>query len=237
MTRPVSMARFDLAWPWAGVLASVLSGLVLFALSLQRGLPGWMPLNATTQAFYGPEVAGIQALDLAHTGLGAAIHVIACFFWSGVAVLLLRKAARGGYRLAWLAGLVTATIAGIVDYGLLPERLSPGWHLVLPPLGVALGFAAMGAGIALGLCLTHARGKPETAAMPVTPPRRAPPPLATAPAAPDSALEEMRHPAPHVLDQRQQRIDPADAVTDDPNRQGNGMKQPGNPEIDERPDR
>lgn len=233
MTRPVSMARFDRGWPLAGMLASAVSALVLGGLCLGRGLPGWMAMNATTHAFYGPEAATAPVLDLAHTGLGAVVHVLACFFWAGVAVLLIRKAPRGGLGLAWIAGLAVAAIAGLVDYGLMPARLRPGWELVLPPAGVAPGLAAMGVGIALGLSAAHLLGGQRPAApRPLRPSAPAP----TLPAdLQQLGPETLRHPAPHVIDQRQQRIDPADLVTEDPNLQGNGMKQPGDPH--ERPQR
>ncbi|GEK69683.1 hypothetical protein [Paracoccus denitrificans] len=234
MTRPIAMARFDLAWPLAGACAAVLSALVLGAWAAARGMPVWMPLNATTHALHGPAAASTTALDLSHTGLGAAIHVASCFFWAAVAIWLVRRVPRGGAGLAWLAGLATAAMAGLVDYGLMPARLRPGWELVLPPLGVATGLAALGVGLSLGMIAAGAIGRrlPGTAAgrdRYPSAPRPAEPPL--------SAVERLRHPAPHVLDQRQQRVDPAGAVTEDPNRHGSGDKQPGDPTHDERPDR
>ncbi|WP_258552058.1 hypothetical protein [Paracoccus versutus] len=237
MARPIPMARFTLAWPLAGAGAALLSIPVLAALSAGRGLPPWMPLNATTHALHGAEAARTTALDLAHTGLGTAIHVASCFFWAGVAVLLVRRAARGGPWLAWLAGLATAAMAGLIDYGLLPARLRPGWELVLPPWAVLAGLAALGVGLSLGLLAAWAIGRRAPGTSPA--PDRYPPVPGAAepPQAPVSAVERLRHPAPHVLDQRQQRMDPAGAVTEDPNRQGDGNKQPGVPHPDERPDR
>ncbi|RDW12822.1 hypothetical protein DIE28_11485 [Paracoccus thiocyanatus] len=157
------MARFDLAWPLAGALAAGLSAVVLGALAAARGLPVWMPLNATSHGLHGPQAATVTALDLAHTGLGAAIHVGSSFFWAAVAVFLLRRAASGDMRLAWLAGLATATIAGLVDYGLMPARLRPGWELVLPPLAVVAGLVALGVGLSLGLAIAHSIGRPPAA--------------------------------------------------------------------------
>lgn len=218
MTRPIAMARFDLGWPLAGVSAAVVSALALGAMSAARGLPAWLPLNATSHVLHGPDAASTPALDLAHTGLGAAIHVGSCFFWAAVAVLLIRKARRGSAWQAWVAGLGTAILAGGVDYGLMPERLRPGWELVLPPLGVAAGLAAMGAGLALGLIAAQAIGadaRPEAHFLPA-------PAGDPSPAMPTSEIERRRHPAPDVIDQRQQRVDPASTVTEDPNRHGQG---------------
>ncbi|WP_240200104.1 MULTISPECIES: hypothetical protein [Paracoccus] len=238
MTRPIAMARFDLAWPLAGAFAAVLSALALGVSSALRGLPVWMPLNATTHALHGPAAATTTAFDLTHTGLGAAIHVVSCFFWAAVAVLLIRKAARGGAAVAWLTGLATATIAGLIDYGLMPARLRPGWELVLSPLGVIAGLVALGVGLSLGLIAAQAmasRAPGTSTGLDRYPPVRNP--TKTSQVIPDSALDRLRQPAPDVLDQRQQRVDPAGAVTDDPNRHGNGNKQPGQPAPQERPDR
>lgn len=157
MTRPIAMARLDHAWPLAagGAVAASLLGLGLAALAV--GLPFWMPLNATSHALHGPEAARFTGLDLSHTGLGLVIHVAACCFWAAVAVLMLRDSAHGSAVLAWFAGLSTALLAGVVDYALMPARLSPGWELVLPPAGIAAGLASLGIGLALGLWLANRR--------------------------------------------------------------------------------
>lgn len=151
MKRRIAMARFDLGWPLAGVHASVLSALTLGMLALVVGQPVWMPINATTHAIHGPEAADFPAIDLLHTGLGASIHVLACFFWSAIAVLIMRKAALRRTNPAWVAGLGTACVVGVVDYGLLPARLSPGWELILPWWAVTFSFVMLGVGITLGL--------------------------------------------------------------------------------------
>ena len=235
MTRPIAMARFDLAWPLAGALAALLSALVLGATAAARGLPVWMPLNATTHALHGPAAAGTTALDLGHTGLGTAIHVASCFFWAAVAVLLVRRLPQDRAWLGWTAGFATALMAGLVDYGLMPARLRPGWELVMPPWGVAAGLAALGVGLSLGLIAAQAIGRPA-AGTSAGQDRYPPVPGGARPAEPPlSRLERLRQPAPHVLDQRQQRMDPASAVTEDPNRHGDGGPQPGAPTLTKGP--
>ena len=151
MARPIAMARFDSGWPLAGSTATVVSALVLGLAAMAEGLPFWMPLNATSHGLHGEAAAGVLALDFSHTGLGALIHVAACFFWAAVAVLMLRRVRQRRRTPAWVARLGAALLAGLVDYGLMPARLTPGWELVLPPAGVVLGLAGMGVGIALGL--------------------------------------------------------------------------------------
>lgn len=151
MPHSIATAGFKRSWLLAGTAATLLSVVVLGVAALAMGRPFWMPLNATSHALHGPEAGQFAGIDLAHTGVGMAIHVAACFFWAAVAVLMLRAAKRGSPTLAWAAGLATAALAGVVDYALMPARLTPGWELVLPAAGVMAGLAAMGVGIALGL--------------------------------------------------------------------------------------
>lgn len=235
ISRPIPMARFDLGWPLAGASAAAVSMLVLGAFAAARGLPVWMPLNATTHAFHGAEAARTTAFDLRHTGLGAVIHIASCFFWAAVAVMLIRWAPRGPAWLAWLVGLATAAIAGLVDYGLMPAYLRPGWELVLPPAGIIAGLFAMGIGLSLGLTVAqatkdHRPGTQNHRGRSSAVPRGSGPQPGPAP----TATDQLRQPAPHVLDQRQQRIDPAGAVTDDPNRNVSSNHESDKPDSDER---
>ena len=134
---------------WAtGVLCL---GAVLALLMRAQGLPVHAVLNATSQWLHGAAVPLTAGPDAARTGVGALTNVAACLFWAAVAAALHRRMPGDGRAAAWVAGLGTALAAIILDYGILPRAFSPGWHLVLPPAGVAAGFAAMGAGFALGL--------------------------------------------------------------------------------------
>ncbi|MDS9470200.1 hypothetical protein RGQ15_21870 [Paracoccus sp. MBLB3053] len=197
----------------AGLLAALVSGLVLGVAAMLAGHPFWMPLNVTTQAFFGPEVALVRGLDLTHSGFGLLIHVVSSLFWAVIATLLFR-----GIGHAWIVGLGTALLALVVDYGFLPEWMSPGWHLAMPFIGVVAGFVGLGIGLGLGLSLAV---RPA----PVHPVRSggpAPVESETNHGGPDA----LRHPGPNVIDQRLQRIDPANLVTEDPNRQGHGPNPP-----------
>lgn len=237
MRRLISMARFDLAWPLAGTFAALLSGAVLGAMAVSRGLPLWAPLNVTSHVLRGSEVT-LTALDLSHTGVGAAIHVVACFFWSAIAVLLIRRARKNSKSLAWSAGLGAATMAGFIDYGLLPAQLSPGWEMMFPPLGVTAGLVAMGVGMSLGLMAAAGPWHEDDIVLRPQPAAELTvEPVGTHPGSSLSPLKKLRQAENGVLDQRQNRIDPANTVTEDPNLLGNGMKQPGDPKTIEGPSR
>lgn len=162
MNHPSARVRFAPAWLLAGALGAVASAVVLGALSAAQGLPVWMPFNVSTQAIYGASVATVVSLDLTHSGLGALIHVGSCLFWAALAAGWVRAAPRSGAWLGWVAGFVVAALAGVIDYGLLPAGLRPGWELILPPTGVMLGLAAMGLGLSIGLLIARAMPRRQT---------------------------------------------------------------------------
>ena len=214
MTPGNPMARFGLTLPLAGSLAAILSALALGLSALIRDLPFWMPLNATSHILHGPAAGTVTAVDFSHTAVGVAIHIGSAFFWAAIAIFAIRITGGTRASAAWAAGLGIAVVAGVVDYGLIPRRLSPGWELVLPVWGVIAGLVFLGIGIALGLITARGRHSRHE----VQPVQTLQEPEAQEP--PSSALQARRHPAPDELDQRQQRIDPAGEVTQDRNRHG-----------------
>lgn len=214
MTPSNPMARFGLALPLAGSFAAVLSALALGLSALIRDLPFWMPLNATSHILHGPAAGTVTAFDFSHTAVGVAIHIGSAFFWAAIAIFAIRITGGARISAAWAAGLGTALVAGVVDYGLIPRRLSPGWELVLPAWGVIAGLAFLGIGIALGLVAARGRHSRQQV-QPARPVQTLQEPEAQKP--PSSPLQARRHPAPDELDQRQQRIDPAGEVTRNPN--------------------
>ncbi|MDO5705281.1 MAG: hypothetical protein Q4G49_09460 [Paracoccus sp. (in: a-proteobacteria)] len=143
------------AWLTASIGAAAGS---LVALGISAALmdqPVWAPINATSHILNGDAAGGFRGVDLLHTGLGAAIHVVSSGFWAAVAMLWMRVGDLPGDRSVWIVGPGTAVLAFAVDYGVMPPRLTPGWELVLPPWGIAAGFAGLGLGIAAGLMLSH----------------------------------------------------------------------------------
>ena len=61
-------------------------------------------------------------------------------------LVLARLVPRGRVTRA-ASGAAVAALAYIVDYHLIPRRLTPGWELRLSRRSVALGFVALGAGL------------------------------------------------------------------------------------------
>ena len=143
------------AFIMAGTAAAALTLIVLCAFSAAEGLAWWMPLNATSHVIHGARAANIVTTDWVHTGSGTFFNIASCYFWAVIAVLLFYVFRRilhlEAVAASWIAGLGAAVTAGFVDYGLIPEKFTPGWELVLNWQAVMGSLLAMGVGLSLGL--------------------------------------------------------------------------------------
>ena len=129
--------------------ASAASALALMLLGAKEGQGGLRPLNATSHWLHGTAAGRRRQADLAHTVTGLVTHHLATMFWSLLLEKLLGPRKRTLPELA-LAGAATSVLAAVVDYGLVPRRLSPGWELALSRKSMAGAFAAMAAGLTAG---------------------------------------------------------------------------------------
>ncbi len=140
-----------------GVAGGLGSALGLVAASLAARESPVAPLNASAHWLLGEGAAQAPGPAWPETAAGLATHFGATTFWAAVlfGAARLTRATRPAAR--WTAAGAVTLGAGVVDYGILPRSLSPGWHLVLPPAGVAAGFLGMGLGLGLGLAACRGR--------------------------------------------------------------------------------
>jgi hypothetical protein len=103
------------------------------------------PLNATSHILWGDEAALEDDVSSRYTGTGAALHYGASWFWA-----VLHEALPGP---AAFRAPLTALTAYVVDYHLVPRRLTPGFELRISPRGLAGVYAALAAGLWAGSSL------------------------------------------------------------------------------------
>lgn len=147
------MKPWDHAWHdghQSGTIASVLSAVVLAEGSRRETGSPWACLNATSHWIWGDEAARHEAPSFSHTAAGYLIHHAASCFWGVVYERIVgewtdRLPAAGKVA----AGLTAAGFACLVDYRLVPRRLSPGFELRLSRRAIAAGYLAFGLGLAL----------------------------------------------------------------------------------------
>lgn len=117
--------------------------IALPALSMLTGRGALAPVNASAHWLWSE--AGRDGFDPRETPVGLATNLAAAAMWGGVMGWALRRT-----QAPVATALGVAAGAALLDYGLLPRRLSPGWERVLPNGAVAAGFAALAVGMMAG---------------------------------------------------------------------------------------
>jgi hypothetical protein len=110
---------------------------------------GVAPINATSHVLWGDEAGAVDVVDAKHTLPGLAINVGAGIFWAHAYELLLELSPRRDPAAAVAGGAAIAGLAYVVDYHLIPRRLTPGWELRLSRRSVAYSFVTLG----VSLCI------------------------------------------------------------------------------------
>jgi hypothetical protein len=133
-----------------GTIASVVTTGALAGLAVLEGRGVSQPTNSTSHWLYGEEAGRVEDVDTAHTLVGYTTHHLSAIFWAlPFEAWLARRPRRTPLALLRDAGVMSA-IAAVVDYGLVPRRLTPGWESVLSKRSIVAAYAALAVGLALG---------------------------------------------------------------------------------------
>lgn len=109
------------------------------------------PLNATSHMIWGNDAAKVEGFSWQHTVPGLLFNAGAGIWWGFIYHKLFgEQSDRHGLPAALVGGATTAALAYLVDYHLLPQRLSPGWELRISPGSMLLSLGALAAGLAVG---------------------------------------------------------------------------------------
>jgi len=127
-------------------MASVLSSIAVAAHARAHSGRAASGVNATSHWIWGERAMWRRQMDVRHTALGYAIHHASSLWWAGLFEL---KAPSSGPRGVVALGAATAATAYVVDYHVVPKRLTPGFDRHLSPAGMVSAYAAFGAGLAI----------------------------------------------------------------------------------------
>jgi len=142
----MTMTRYMLFCGAGAALAS-LSSVALLARA--EGEPALRPISASGHWLWGDDAAVKGEPGMTRSGVGGATNIGAGLMWGGLfGAWVQRNASTPGEVLR--DGAALGAVAGLLDYGLLPRRLSPGWELALSSRSVVLSMAAMAAGAVAG---------------------------------------------------------------------------------------
>ena len=138
----------------AGSLASLLSTAVLAVSGRREAGSAVAPINAVSHWLWGDESLQVERPTWRHTLTGYLTQHLASIFWAGLYSRLY------GYRdeaktlpQALAGALATTAVAYVVDYKVVPKRLTPGFEHRISSGAMVATYASLAAGFALGALL------------------------------------------------------------------------------------
>ncbi|MGJ4728584.1 hypothetical protein [Luteimonas sp. SDU101] len=154
----------------SGSLASVLSTLVVSMFSRSRSGTAAAGTNATSQWFWYPRARHTARPSPKYTLAGYAVHHASSLFWAiGYEALRPDRSPPAG-RIIRAAGV--AAVAYVVDYHVVPRRLSPGFEHRIGPAGIGCAYAAFALGLYIATSLASRRRSKALTAPPARKSRR-----------------------------------------------------------------
>ena len=114
----------ELALP--GLLAGVLFSIATALLGRRDSGSAAAALNAPSHVIWGESASEERKFTIRHTLPGVVINAGAGLFWAAVMEMLFRWSTPRGLSKQLFAGTATSSLAWLVDYHLIPRRLSPG---------------------------------------------------------------------------------------------------------------
>jgi hypothetical protein len=141
----------------SGTIAALLSAGVLALAGRREAGSAVAPTNAESHWLWGDESLREDRVTLRHTLPGALTHHLSSVFWATLHAAATRGRPRRSAAQALAGGVATSAAAALVDYVLIPKRLTPGFEHRLSRTSTAAALGAIAAGIALGTLLLRGR--------------------------------------------------------------------------------
>jgi hypothetical protein len=133
-----------------GATTAIATGVAIPLCGRMEGLPAAAPLNAVSHIVWGDRAAAHDAPSWQYTATGTALNTAAMVGWSALFQLFAGPPrARTATRSVAVA-LVTTAAAYIVDYHVVPRRLTPGFEKRLSGASMWAIYIALAAGLVGG---------------------------------------------------------------------------------------
>ncbi|MCC2640779.1 MAG: uncharacterized protein K0S45_1192 [Nitrospira sp.] len=147
------LRQANLTGNMCGLLMSTVVG-VTSRLTTGHSGPG---LNAISHIFWGAKAAQQSAWTLRYTGTGLLLNQGACLFWAGCYEAFLRRQRPEGLTRSIAGAITMASVAYLVDYHVIPKRLTPGFELVFPGRLFPVLYAGLAVSLLAGATLGRQR--------------------------------------------------------------------------------
>ena len=144
----------------SGTIVGVATGIAgsAYAMADRKNPVG--PINAVSHIVWGNEAIKQDDVTLKYTGTGVILHYFSSIWWALIYEGWFgRKAERKGVSTALKSGAVVSGLAYVVDYHLIPDRLSPGFETRLSKYSLPIMFGVIALTLPLRSIFKHKYSK------------------------------------------------------------------------------
>lgn len=130
----------------SGTVAAAAVTLALGLFGRRHAASAAAPLNATSHALWGDRATRKDGASMKYTATGFLTNYGAAFLWAlGYEALAGRQPSRPR---ALASGAAVSAAAYVIDYRVVPRRLTPGWQMRLPGSALAALYGVLALGLA-----------------------------------------------------------------------------------------
>jgi hypothetical protein len=133
-----------------GLLAALLSIGALLWRGLVDSGSGAAPVNAISHWLWPREALRRDDVSLQYTGTGGVVHVASSMLWAGLYGALRARRRHPTPVNAVTDAAAVSALAAVVDYKLVPKRLTPGFEERLSQRSLFFVYAGFAMGLAVG---------------------------------------------------------------------------------------
>jgi hypothetical protein len=137
----------------AGAAATALTTATILCLGEERDASMWAPMNAVSHIAFGDEAAQHTELSARYTATGTALNTAAIFSWAAAYAGVMNMLPKQDVPSAIGAGVAVAAAAYVIDYYVVPRRLTPGFEKRLDGRSLFWIYSSLAAGLAAGYAL------------------------------------------------------------------------------------
>ena len=141
----------------AGSGATALTTATILCLGHERDASMWAPMNAVSHIPFGDEAARHTELSATYTGTGTVLNTGAMFTWAAMHAAVMQALPRRDVPAAIGAGIAVSAAAYVIDYYVVPRRLTPGFEKRLDGRSLFWIYSSLAAGLAAGWAMNRAR--------------------------------------------------------------------------------
>jgi hypothetical protein len=138
----------------SGSVASVTSTLALGICGQWESGSAAGPINGPSQWLWGEAEAYTKQTTWRHTATGYLIHHTMSILWANVYEELQSRSQSNSVASTCANAAIVSTLGYVIDYGVAPKRLRPGFKKHLGPASIFCVYASFGVGLALATRLS-----------------------------------------------------------------------------------